>query len=105
MAVPRKAGEAMGAICELKGKDGSSITINVEYNQLDSLMKSIGGEPVDGEGFSKFPGNINCLVFSLKEYNKVLEESKGLIAEFINPKYADNTRTKFKSATRLECMM
>jgi UDP-sugar pyrophosphorylase len=29
----------------------------------------------------------------------------GLIAEFINPKYADSSRTKFKSATRLECMM
>lgn len=28
-----------------------------------------------------------------------------MIAEFINPKYADATRTKFKSSTRLECMM
>ena len=27
------------------------------------------------------------------------------IAEFINPKYADQTKTKFKSSARLECMM
>jgi UDP-sugar pyrophosphorylase len=26
-------------------------------------------------------------------------------AEFINPKYADATKTKFKSSARLECMM
>jgi len=25
--------------------------------------------------------------------------------EFVNPKYTDGTRTKFKSPTRLECMM
>jgi UDP-sugar pyrophosphorylase len=35
----------------------------------------------------------------------VLEESKGLVPEFVNPKYADETRTKFKSPTRLECLM
>ena len=28
----------------------------------------------------------------------------GLVPEFINPKYADETKTKFKSPTRLECM-
>jgi UDP-sugar pyrophosphorylase len=28
-----------------------------------------------------------------------------LITEFINPKYTDSTKTKFKSASRLECMM
>lgn len=26
-------------------------------------------------------------------------------AEFINPKYADETKTKFKSSARLECLM
>lgn len=77
----------------------------MEYNQLDPLMKTIGGEPVDEKGYSKFPGNINCLLFSVPEYNVILQQTKGLIAEFINPKYADATRTKFKSATRLECMM
>jgi UDP-sugar pyrophosphorylase len=68
-------------------------------------MKSIGGEPVDDKGYSRYPGNINSLLFSLQQYSNILQESKGLIAEFINPKYADNTKTKFKSPTRLECMM
>lgn len=68
-------------------------------------MKTVGGEPVDKDGFSKYPGNINCLLFSLPEYVAVLKETKGLIAEFINPKYTDATKTSFKSASRLECMM
>lgn len=105
VVVPRKPGEAVGAICELRKSDGNQITLNVEYNQLDPLMKSVGGEPVDEKGFSKYPGNINCLLFSLQEYNTVLKETKGLIAEFINPKYVDATKTAFKSSSRLECMM
>lgn len=28
-----------------------------------------------------------------------------VIAEFVNPKYADASKTAFKSSTRLECMM
>ena len=28
-----------------------------------------------------------------------------MIPEFVNPKYADEQRTKFKAPTRLECMM
>lgn len=105
VTVPRKPGEAIGAICELKKESGESITINVEYNQLDPLLKQFGGEQVDEKGFSKYPGNINSLIFSLPEYSKVLQETQGLIAEFINPKYADESKTKFKSSTRLECMM
>lgn len=35
----------------------------------------------------------------------VLKRTQGLINEFINPKYADATKTKFKSSTRLECLM
>lgn len=31
--------------------------------------------------------------------------TKGVITEFVNPKYADDTKTKFKAPTRLECMM
>lgn len=40
LAVPRKAKEAVGAIALLKHTDGSSLTINVEYNQLDPLLRS-----------------------------------------------------------------
>ncbi|EGR28427.1 hypothetical protein IMG5_175820 [Ichthyophthirius multifiliis] len=65
ITVPRKPGEAVGAICKLVGKDN----------------------------------------FSLNEYHHTLEKTKGNISEFINPKYADASKTVFKSATRLECMM
>eukprot|EP01017_Pseudomicrothorax_dubius_P045185 TRINITY_DN7778_c0_g1_i3.p1 TRINITY_DN7778_c0_g1~~TRINITY_DN7778_c0_g1_i3.p1 ORF type:complete len:422 (+),score=149.67 TRINITY_DN7778_c0_g1_i3:49-1266(+) len=106
LAIPRKPGEAVGALCKLTKKDGSrSLTVNVEYNQLDPLLKEHGGEKTDEKGFSLYPGNINTLVFSLKEYVPILNETQGLVAEFINPKYADATKTAFKSPTRLECMM
>jgi len=104
ITVPRKPGEAVGAICKLKSKKtGKSLTLNVEYNQLGSLLK--GPEKTDQEGYSIYPGNINCLIFSLEEYNKNLQTSKGLISEFINPKYADATKTLFKSSSRIESMM
>ena len=50
-------------------------------------------------------GNINQLVVNAESYAQQLERTGGLIAEFVNPKYADSTRNKFKSPTRLECMM
>lgn len=34
-----------------------------------------------------------------------LKHTRGIIAEFVNPKYKDSSKTAFKSATRLECMM
>jgi len=105
IVVPRKPGEAVGAICTLTKEGERTLTINVEYNQLDGLFKAIGGEKVDAHGYSVYPGNINCLVFSIPEYLHTLNETQGCIAEFINPKYADSTKTKFKTPTRLECMM
>lgn len=50
-------------------------------------------------------GNINQLVLRLKPYVAQLRKTDGLIGEFVNPKYKDSSRTAFKSATRLECMM
>lgn len=38
ITVPRKPGEAVGSICKLVHKEGKTLTINVEYNQLDSLL-------------------------------------------------------------------
>lgn len=41
LAVPRKAKEAIGAIARLTKVDGSgAMTVNVEYNQLDPLLRS-----------------------------------------------------------------
>lgn len=102
LAVPRKPGEALGAITTLVEKDTKKkLIINIEYNQVEAAFKSIGGEPVDADGFSQFPGNTNCFALKLSTYVKVLEQTQGLISEFINPKYADHTKTKFKSAARL----
>jgi UDP-sugar pyrophosphorylase len=82
--------------------------INVEYNQLDSLLKAKwnkDGDIANDKGYSHFPGNTNTLVFKLPEYVANLERTKGVIPEFVNPKYADEARNKFKAPTRLECMM
>jgi UDP-sugar pyrophosphorylase len=63
------------------------------------------GDVAGKDGYSPFPGNTNTLVFKLKPYIERLETSKGVIPEFVNPKYADAERTRFKSPFRLECMM
>ena len=84
-------------------------TINVEYNQLDPLLRGSGyknGDENDPKtGFSPFPGNINQLLFKLEDYVPLLEGTKGLMPEFVNPKYKDAKKTIFKKPTRLECMM
>lgn len=108
LAVPRKAKEAIGAIARLKSAT-TEMTINVEYNQLDPLLRatiSPEGDVNDPKtGFSPFPGNINQLVLKLSTYVAELKRHGGVISEFVNPKYADSSRTAFKSSTRLECMM
>mmetsp|Transcript_24453 Transcript_24453/g.36279 ORF Transcript_24453/g.36279 Transcript_24453/m.36279 type:complete len:620 (-) Transcript_24453:169-2028(-) len=110
LAIPRKAKQAVGAIAKLTNEEtGETRTINVEYNQLDPLLRSSGfddGDVNDPEtGFSPFPGNINQLLFSAEEYADALEECEGVMPEFVNPKYKDAAKTKFKKPTRLECMM
>lgn len=108
IAVPRKAKDAVGAITKLVRKDGSSITVNVEYNQLEPMLKSSGfpeGDVNGPDGFSPFPGNINQLIFAIPPYVEVLKRTGGLVPEFVNPKYADAAKNRFKKPTRLECMM
>lgn len=108
ICIPRRPGEAVGAICKLVKEDGSNITNNVEYNQLEALLKAKynpKGDVPNKEGFSDFPGNTNALIFELPTYLKALDKTKGLIPEFVNPKYADEQKTTFKTPTRLECLM
>eukprot|EP00887_Chlorella_sp_A99_P004285 scaffold15.g4285.t1 len=123
LAVPRKAKEAIGAITRLTFAGGRSITMNVEYNQLDPLLRATinpEGDVNDASGFSPLPGegsrvvhgaaprtprNINQLVMKLESYCAELARHGGVIGEFVNPKYADASKTAFKSSTRLECMM
>ncbi|XP_072979799.1 UDP-sugar pyrophosphorylase isoform X1 [Typha angustifolia] len=108
LAVPRKAKEAIGGITKLTHADGRTMVINVEYNQLDPLLRATGH--ADGDvncetGFSPYPGNINQLILELEPYIEELKKTRGAIAEFVNPKYKDASKTSFKSSTRLECMM
>ena len=110
ITVPRVAGEAVGAIAALKSDnpDKNSITINVEYNQLDPLLKATvnpAGDVGDDQGMSPYPGNINAILIELGSYREVLTRSGGQIPEFVNPKYSDETRSAFKKPTRLETMM
>mmetsp|Transcript_106208 Transcript_106208/g.307427 ORF Transcript_106208/g.307427 Transcript_106208/m.307427 type:complete len:238 (-) Transcript_106208:1384-2097(-) len=57
-------------------------------------------------GYSAFPGNVNNLLVKIPSYAAVLAgPDQGVVDEFVNPKYKDDTRTTFKKPTRLECMM
>ena len=110
LCVPRKAKEAVGGIAQLTHTDGRKMTINVEYNQLDPLLRASSkdgsGDVNDpATGFSPYPGNINQLIVKLEPYEKQLSKTGGAIDEFVNPKYKDSSKTEFKSPTRLECMM
>ena len=108
IVVPRRPKDAIGAICRINRADGTSVVQNVEYNLVDPLLKEKfngKGDIANETGFCDFPGNLNVIVFRLAPYLNVLEETQGLVPEFVNPKYADETRTKFKSPTRLECLM
>ena len=108
VVVPRRPKDAIGAICRINRKDGTSVVQNVEYNLVDPLLKDKyngKGDIANETGFCDFPGNLNVLVFKLEPYLKILQETKGLVPEFVNPKYADESRNKFKSPTRLECLM
>ncbi len=51
--------QAIGAIARLEHKEGGALTINVEYNQLDPLLRSTvskDGDVNDATGFSPYPG-------------------------------------------------
>ena len=84
------------------------MTVNVEYNQLEPMLKASGfpeGDVNGPDGYSMYAGNINQLVFALAPYCDVLAQTGGLVPEFVNPKYADSAKNRFKKPTRLECMM
>jgi len=112
ICIPRLAGEAAGAITRLEHNTDptKNLVINVEYNQLDPLLKSQGdrkGDVADPTtGYSPYPGNANNIILELGAYARTLRgEDQGVVVEFVNPKYKDETRTEFKKPTRLECMM
>lgn len=120
MCVPRGAKQAVGAIITLQntnpmdivsnGGTPRTMTVNVEYNMLDPLLRATVSPEGDfndpNTGHSPFPGNINMLLLKLSSYVELLEGTKGVMKEFVNPKYVDPVkRDVFKKPTRLECMM
>lgn len=52
--------------------------------------------------YSIFAGNSNAFVVDLNVYVPILQQTSGQISEFVNPKYADASKTVFKKPTRLE---
>lgn len=72
ICVPRKPGDAMGGMATLTNEDvNQKITINVEYNQLDPLLRASwnkDGDVADDKGYSFFPGNINVIVMKVSTY-------------------------------------
>ena len=107
MSIPRRAKQEMGAIAALD-KGGTRVVCNVEYNQLAPLLVAQGGagdEPDPATGLSPFPGNTNCFVLDAKKYADKLAATGGVVPEFVNPKFADESRTAFAKPARLESMM
>ena len=74
ITVPRQAQAAVGAICRLARADGSeATTLNVEYNQLDPLLRATvnpEGDVPGENGLSPYPGNTNQLVVKLSAYGE-----------------------------------
>ncbi|SPJ09020.1 UTP--glucose-1-phosphate uridylyltransferase, putative [Plasmodium sp. DRC-Itaito] len=105
LAVSRKPGEEIGALCTLNNSE-KSMTINLEYNIFNSLLSSNDiKEVLQKDGFSLYPGNTSAILYEINKYNEILKKTNGNIPEYINPKYIDNTRDHFKSPTRIESMM
>ncbi|KAI5003456.1 hypothetical protein ZWY2020_030616 [Hordeum vulgare] len=70
LAVPRKAKEAIGGITKLTHVDGRTMVINVEYNQLDPLLRATGHPDGDANcetGYFPYPGNINQIWLPLND--------------------------------------
>mmetsp|Transcript_17208 Transcript_17208/g.58174 ORF Transcript_17208/g.58174 Transcript_17208/m.58174 type:complete len:820 (+) Transcript_17208:94-2553(+) len=108
ITVCRRAKQAQGAVVSLKHADGRTAVANVEYNQLEPMLRAQGleGDAADEKtGLSPFPGNTNCFVAALPAYAETLRSTQGAVPEFVNAKYADAERSDFVKPARMECMM
>lgn len=106
VAVSRKPGQAVGAIVSLINKTTkNNLTINVEYNQVKGLFAQKGGEEVDEQGYSKYPGNINSFVISLERYHETLTKTKGVICTDCITQLnssTQNTQTRLKPSSKVQ---
>ncbi|KAG5481573.1 hypothetical protein LSCM1_05597 [Leishmania martiniquensis] len=108
--IPRVPKESIGLLCRVKKNSGDPwLVANVEYNLFAEVSRTLtkeGGDEASGtSGFSPFPGSINTLVLKLSSYADRLQASHGIVPEFINPKYSDETRRIFKKPARIESLM
>lgn len=104
LTAPREPGEATGGIVDMV-KDGQRTTMNVEYNELEPVLKDRGGDVADPKTKkSPYPANLNIFVVNNDVYDRKLDDTGGIFGEFINPKYKDDTKTAFAPA-RPESMM
>ncbi|KAK7196217.1 UDP-sugar pyrophosphorylase [Novymonas esmeraldas] len=108
--IPRVPKESIGLLCRVKKHgDDPWVVANVEYNVFAEVSRTLtkeGGDVASGaSGYSAFPGSVNTLVFKLDSYADRLRESHGTVPEFINPKYADDTRRSFTKPARIESLM
>lgn len=108
--IPRLPKEAIGLLCRIQNTpDGPWRVANIEYNVFAEVAKTLtreGGDVASSDSdFSPFPGSVNTLVFKLSSYAEVLRLTKGVVPEFINPKYTDETHRSFSSPARIESLM
>ncbi|AYU77890.1 USP / UDP-sugar pyrophosphorylase [Leishmania donovani] len=108
--IPRVPKEPIGLLCRAKKNSGDPwLVASVEYNVFAEVSRTLnkdgGEEASDPTGFSPFPGSVNTLVLKLSSYVDRLRESNGIVPEFINPKYSDETRRSFKKPARIESLM
>ena len=101
LTVPRFPGQAVGGIAKLTHTDGREMTLNVEYNQLDPLLRATvnkNGDLAGDDGVhSPYPGNINQFVLDCGKYAATLARTSGVMGEFVNPKYADAAKKSSRS--------
>ncbi len=101
LAINRRPEEAIGALVA----DQTNRTFNIEYNVLNNYYKSRQiKEPINENGFCLAPGNINCFLFDINEYSRILDHINDL-SEFINPKFDKSRDNALMSSFRIECLM
>lgn len=91
---------------------GRTMVINVEYNQLDPLLRATGhpdGDVNCNTGYSPYPGNINQVNCSLQtmlcQYDLIELNPDGFYATLFSIQSAlvcDNQERAFNSAVRLQ---
>jgi UDP-sugar pyrophosphorylase len=99
-----KEGDSIGSILKICQKNDKNIhnTINVEYNEIKKFLNK---HPNFKKNTKKLSGNTNQFIVSLKTYDETIKKSKGIVPEFVNPKYEDQQKTIFKSPCRIETLM